>query len=422
MPSRNPARALPLQTEAAGVLPMGLARLATQLYRGGDSEALRHALLQRLAADANDAAAKLDLGTLLQLTGRREEGLDCQRQALALQQTFHLPARVATRARLRLLMLATPGDFMANTPVEFLLEGAPVSLDIVYLRPGAPMPASLPEHDALLVGIAESAEARADLMRLSPVLATWPKPVLNAPARIIALARERLWEVLAACPGIEIPATVRVGREELQEIAAGALALDAVLPGGRFPIIARPAGSHAGAGLQKLDVADAAAAYLAQEAADAFYLANFVDYRSPDGQHRKYRIACIGGRFFLCHLAIGSHWMLHYLNAGMHEDAGKRAEEARAMVAFDDDFGPRHAQALAGLSQALDLDYFAIDCAESPDGRLLVFEAGTAMIVHRMDPPDLFPYKQVQMQRVCDAFVALLAARACDAAIKANMR
>jgi hypothetical protein len=61
------------------------------------------------------------------------------------------------------------------------------------------------------------------------------------------------------------------------------------------------------------------------------------------------------------------------------------------------------------------LDYLPIDCAETRDGRLLVFEVGTAMIVHSMDPPDLFPYKRPQMDKVFKAFQAMLH-KAADAA------
>ena len=50
-------------------------------------------------------------------------------------------------------------------------------------------------------------------------------------------------------------------------------------------------------------------------------------------------------------------------------------------------------------------------CAETRDGRLLVFEADAAAIVHLMDPPDLFPYKQPQMRRVFAAFEDLLRRR-----------
>lgn len=37
------------------------------------------------------------------------------------------------------------------------------------------------------------------------------------------------------------------------------------------------------------------------------------------------------------------------------------------------------------------------------------------MIVHSMDPPDLFPYKQRQMEKVFKAFQAMLHNAACAA-------
>ena len=33
-----------------------------------------------------------------------------------------------------------PGDFMANTPLEFMLEGSSIVLDMMYVVPGAPLP------------------------------------------------------------------------------------------------------------------------------------------------------------------------------------------------------------------------------------------------------------------------------------------
>jgi hypothetical protein len=140
----------------------------------------------------------------------------------------------------------------------------------------------------------------------------------------------------------------------------------------------------------------------------------FVDYRSRDGLFRKARIAIIEGRPFVCHMAISQHWMIHYLNADMRNDAARRAEEARFMANFDGDFGMRHAAAFRSIAERTGLEYLPIDCAETQDGKLLVFEVGTAMIVHSMDPPDLFPYKRPQMDKVFKAFQAMLhsAARA----------
>ena len=78
------------------------------------------------------------------------------------------------------------------------------------------------------------------------------------------------------------------------------------------------------------------------------------------------------------------------------------------MAAFDTDFAPRHATALAAIAQRIGLEYVTMDCAETRDGELLVFEAGNGMIVHAMDPPDLFPYKRVQMDKVFRAFETML--------------
>ena len=78
------------------------------------------------------------------------------------------------------------------------------------------------------------------------------------------------------------------------------------------------------------------------------------------------------------------------------------------MADFDTDFAQRHAAALQGISERIGLDYLVIDCAEMPDGDLLVFEIDPGAAVHSMDPPDLFPYKLPAMEKVRTAFRALL--------------
>jgi hypothetical protein len=75
---------------------------------------------------------------------------------------------------------------------------------------------------------------------------------------------------------------------------------------------------------------------------------------------------------------------------------------------FDEGFAFRHAAALRALCEHLGLDYFAIDCAETSDGKLLLLDVDVAMIVHSMDPPQLFPHRPAQMRRVRDAFRAML--------------
>ena len=146
-----------------------------------------------------------------------------------------------------------------------------------------------------------------------------------------------------------------------------------------------------------------------------FYVARFIDYRAADGLFRKYRIVIIDGQPYACHMALSTKWMVHYLNAGMADSADKRAEEARWMERFDQEFAPRHHQALRGIAERVGLDYLVIDCAETAGGELLLFEVDSGAVVHAMDPVEVFPYKPSQMHRIFTAFRALLLkAKRCD--------
>ncbi|MGN6767781.1 MAG: ATP-grasp domain-containing protein [Rhizobiaceae bacterium] len=391
---------------------IGLPRLFAIGFGGGDYGAVITELLGCLEQNKRDAAALFDLGTILMLNGKRQEGLDCQLDALRLSPLFRQRATGAAEPPLRLLMIAVPGDFMANTPVQFLLEDAGVRLDTLYVSPDGGLPDHIPPHDVLLVGIGESDESAPILKTLQPVLDRWPRPVLNRPADVLKLARERLAATLRPGRGLDVPVTVRDDRAMLELLADGRIQPADILGEGAYPIIARPVGSHAGHGLSKLDTPAAIRAYLQTQKGEDFSISRFVDYRGADGLFRKFRIVLVGGQPSLAHVAIGAHWMLHYLNAGMAESTAKRAEEAALMAAFNLGFAARHREALADLASLAGLDYFAVDCAETSEGKLLVFETDTAMIVHDMDPPDLYPYKHPQMTRIFKAFRKMLHARA----------
>jgi hypothetical protein len=393
--------------------PIGLPTLCKMAFDGLDLAPVWNKLVHRVNAQPGDAAALLDLSTIAQLQGRPQDRVALQAAALKLQQIYRRPAAIAAPRPLRLLAFMAPGDFMANTPLEFMLEGSSIVLDMMYVVPGTKLPEP-PEHDVVLVAIDESDATAPVLREISKFAKSWPRPVINAPERIARLTRAGTWELLKSTPGIVIPMNARIDRATFASVATGDIAIESVLEGSGFPIIVRPFWSQAGMGLVKLDDASAIDAYLREWADAEFYLAPFVDYSSRDGLFRKARIAIIDGRPFVCHMAISRHWMIHYLNADMRNDAAKRAEEARFMANFDSDFGVRHAAAFRTIADRSGLEYLPIDCAETQDGKLLVFEVGTAMIVHAMDPPDLFPYKRPQMEKVFKAFQTMLhnAARA----------
>jgi len=384
---------------------IGLAALTHGAYAGVDLQPIWEGLLGRVRTDPYDAAALMDMGILLQLTGNKDQGLDAQRHALALHKVY---VRPGAPGGLRLLAFVTHGDFMANTPLDFLLEGSATSLIQLYVGEGEPLP-PVPEHDVAFVAIGESDATRAILRNLRPMLKVWPRPLLNRNVETIAnLGRDAVSALFEGSDKVLAPPTVRVDRDAVLRFASGGTGEILGRGGLDFPVIIRPVGSQAGQELSLTPDAAALNDYLKGSNALEYFVAPFIDYANADGLYRKYRIALIGGVPYLSHLAISEHWMVHYLNSGMADDAGKRAEEAEAMARFDTDFALRHKAALEELHQRIDLDYFAVDAGETADGRLLLFEADVAMIVHSMDEPDLYPYKVPQMKKLFAAFHALL--------------
>jgi glutathione synthase/RimK-type ligase-like ATP-grasp enzyme len=392
-------------------MPIGIAKLSKLAFDGADLGPLRSQLIDKFIFEPDNAAALMDLATLEQIDGNLADALARQDEALSLRQIYRSPC-AAPEPGLRLLAFAAAGDLGANTPLEFLLEGSDIALTTLYVLPGFDLPADIPAHDLAIVAASEGEERRAMLETVARLIPQWPRPVINPPDRIALLARDRLHDLLKGVAGIAMPKTVRIERESLRNLAEGAAPIADFLPEGVFPLILRPVDSHAGRGLAKLDDAAALKAYLKRQLEPAFHLSRFVDYRSADGLFRKYRIVFIDGQAYACHMAISEQWMIYYLNAGMARSAAKRAEEAQFFARFEADFARRHGPALSVLAERVGLDYFGIDCAETPDGELLPFEGDIAMIVHLMDSPAIYPYKVPQMRKVFAAFCALLRQRA----------
>ena len=399
----------PLTNEADQLI--GLAKLMRMAYSGVDLAPLGTQLIERAGASSStttaSANALMDLYTVLLLRGERDLALSMQAAALRMQQIYSAPTATGQIA-IRLLTIMTPGDLMANTPLEFLLENSDVALDMLYVGQELPLPPALPDHDVLFVSIAESDQNLPLLAQIGEAVKSWPRPVINMPERIALMSRNAACTLLKKVPDIVMPDTHRVGRQILEQVAREERTITGILADGDFPVIVRPVDSHAGQGLNKIDDPAAMANYLLKMPNDEFYVARFVDYRSKDDQFRKYRIVLIEGQAYICHLAISSHWMIHYLNAGMADSAEKRAEEARVMADFDSGFARRHAEALRVIGERVGLDYLGIDCGETARGELLVFEIDNSMIVHAIDPVDVFPYKQAQMHKVFDAFRRML--------------
>jgi hypothetical protein len=373
---------------------------------GIDLRPLSQQILESAKCNPSNANLLMNLSIAMQCVGQRDAGLMIQDLALKQKRIYRLAAS-RQPAKLRLLVLAAQGDIATNTPLDCLLEDSDVDLIFYYVSPDNPLALPVPEHDAMFVAICEADEHRTILALLEKALAGWPKPVINRPQYIGPTGRSAASQLLQDVPGLFIPVTLRAQREALRAVAAGDIQLAKEFAGCDFPMIVRPVGSHAGRNLEKIERPEELDTYLAKVPAAEFFLSRCIDYSGKDGLFRKFRLALIEGNPYACHMGISSHWMVHYVNAGMYNDANKRSEEAAFMESFAD-FSHRHRPALDAIYRRTRLDYLCIDCAETQDGDLFIFEIDHCMVVHSMDPEHLFPYKQAHMQKVYAAFRDLL--------------
>ena len=321
-----------------------------------------------------------------------------------------LPAQ--TTPRLRVLALAAATDMGSNTPIEFLLRDSAIELMTLYVVPDVEIPAPLPDHDVAIVIASDSEDCRDALDRIDRMAPRWPRPLLNPPRLVGRLDRDRLHRLLDGLDGVEIPATDR----RFARAIAGAGAFDArdFRYRGRAGIShlsCRPRGSHAGAGLARIDDRAALPALSRSAARDGIFRRALRQLRRrrrpvPQIPHRVRRRPRLrlphGDRGSLGHLVSQRRHVAERRQASRRRNFHARLR--RRLCAPPSGRTSRHRR---NGSAWIILRSIA---RKPADGSLLVFEADNTAIVHDMDPADIFPYKPPQMRKIFDAFAAMLVA------------
>jgi tetratricopeptide (TPR) repeat protein len=368
----------------------------------GDMPAARSAYTAATQVAPLDFAAHWGLFEVLQLLGDDAAALAHQRIALA-QRSLHTVAARRQPPRTTILELCIAGTFQANIPLDFIIDAEHTTVHKLYLGEH-PIP-ELPPYDVVFNTIADAPDAGPALSAAADFIARQDRPALNAPEHVHLTSREAIAAAFARSATVAVAPTMRTRRTAVRDVHPA------------FPFLIRPLGSHAGNDLAKIDDAGALDAYLAAAGeTDEFYLAAFIDYRSADGYYRKYRIVFVDGVPYPVHLAISPRWMIHYYNAPMAENAWMRDEEHAFMREPDAVFDGLRSAGLREIAHAVPLDYFGIDCSIAPDGRVLLFEASTAMIVHLRDSVELYPYKAQYVPRVIRALERAIDGRIARAA------
>ena len=368
-----------------------------------EATALDPALHPVVRAEANYA-----LWEVCQACGEREAALAHLRNAIVVKplRTRLLPNAEPSRSLLR---LAAPGDFQANLPIEMLLDHTTLLHTFFIADPDSVIAdpdryaAAVPHVDAVLVGIAEDRRHAKHFRAADALGHRIGRPIINDAARIRSMSRDGAATLLAGIDDAIVPRPWPVTRAAL---AAGDVPA--------LPFLIRPSASHAGHGLGRVTTPAELTAYVGTlpPGETMFFVTPFIETRGPDGLYRKYRAVFVSGEPYPVHMAIHREWAVWYYNAGMEHHPERRAEEARFLADPSDVIGARASAALSAIGRTLGLDYVGLDFGVAPDGRLVVFEVETGMVVHDQDPVDLFPSKKQAIWRIRRAFETLIDGRA----------
>jgi Flp pilus assembly protein TadD len=365
---------------------------------------------QALTLDPSHLDAYATLAEALCRLHRNEEAEEV-RAEWARRQGIVVKPCGGERVEARILLVGA-AEF-CNVPTEHLFDRRrfeTISLNLMPPTRAAADPATcigtLPAFDIVFNAIGDADRGGPFFARAAEFCGRLDRPVLNPPSDISRTRRDMLPALLADIPGLVIPRIRRVARADM---AAAAATFDGK------PVLVRPAGSHGGDDLTLIDEPLRIATYPQEVPADEYYLSDFCDYHGADGYFRKYRLIFVDRKVYAYHLAITGHWLSHYWRAEM-ADWMKREEE-EFLADFRSVFRGPAADAVGEVAHRLDLDYAGMDCALLPDGRVLLFEANTTMLVHLKESRREFAYKHAHVPRIIDAMSELvirrMAARQC---------
>ncbi len=343
------------------------------------------AFAQAVAADESRARAHMKIFSIAQILERPQLALIHQAKALASTRLFTEIGKNPDAPVL--LVLKAPGDWQINTPTDFILRPQDWSaIHYYFLDENRPFSPDIPDCDAIFNAIAEPDRAAKALKGAATIVALLGKPCINPPQSMLAANRETASRLLSKLPNSIIPQVKRVQSVE-------------TLADFPSPYLLRPAGTHAGNGMQLIKDKSQRPAAIDGE----HYALPFIDYISADGQYRKYRVVVVAGRPMPFHMGLSIEWMVHYANAKPKDRAQMDREEEVFLSDIKRVFPAPLLDDLSQMAEILDLDFFAVDCAIHQDGRLVLFEVDAGAIIHTLDNPTLYPYKHAFVPRIYDA-------------------
>jgi tetratricopeptide (TPR) repeat protein len=377
--------------------PTARVNLGNLLIESGEFHAARAEFEAAMGAQPALAAAHQGLARVLTALGETQLAAEHWRQAFGAGGLAPQPFGGEGAGVPVLLLVSASGG---NIPIRSLLDDTVFAVTALYAEHhdlGLP----LPPHALIFNAIGDADLCAEALASARGIVARSSAPVINLPALVSDTGRAAISRRLGALRDVVAPRTTLVRRLDL--LAGDDLA---------FPHLFRSPGFHTGQHFVRVERRQELAAAVADLPGEALLAIEPLDARGSDGLYRKYRVMLIDGAPYPLHLAVSTHWKVHYFSADMARDEDHRSEEATFLADMPGVIGPRAIAALAAIAVELGLDYAGVDFAVAPDGRLLLFEANPGMVISPPGPEAIWDYRRAATERALAAVKALLLRKA----------
>ena len=189
------------------------------------------------------------------------------------------------------MRLLTIASALHSIRFELFVDPARIQNTVVYTQ-AYTGDRALPEHDVVLVAVADvESDARA-LETAREIVARTQAPVLNHPDLVLRTSRTEQAQRVGALPNVGTARIAPVRRADLQSAGGAPLVREL---GFDFPFLLRSPGFHNGQFFERVDDEGSLARIASGMPTEELLAISFQDTRSPDGMTRKFRMMTIGG-------------------------------------------------------------------------------------------------------------------------------
>lgn len=259
------------------------------------------------------------------------------------------------------------------------------------------------QHYRMLVNlITEPEQCSRSLENLRKLLRGVPGRVINPPEAVLNSTRDRVARLLTGIPGLIVPRALRLQGSK-PAVAEKKLKQAGISP----PMILRQAGTHGGKIIGRFTRIDEMVAAL--EPGREHLATEFVQFVSPDGLYRKYRLLFTGRHRVLRHMLISPDWNVH--GSARYDFMAPRPEliaQEQAIMESATQFASSAEKVFDEVRRRMRLDFFGMDFGMTRDGEVVLFEANATMSFFPFASDPQFDYSRRCIAPARDAFRELL--------------